>query len=266
MNNLFDKRSASQMGKVLLFLGIVTVLYMGMKFVNETKAYSVSGDDVSNVSTIDVTGTGNAFAIPDIASESFTVQNQAASIGDAQGTVTTTVNKAVAFLKSSGIATTDIQTSDYSASPEYTYPTPCMDKNCTNVDTTPKLSGYTVSETITVKIRNTDSVGAIVAGLGSIGVTGLTGPNFTVDDPDTVNAAARAKAIADAQQKAQVLAKQLGVSLVRVVRFSENNGGGFAVPMMAKADSAMGSAAVAPAVPAGQNEYTSNVTITYEIQ
>ncbi len=266
MNTLFDKKSASQMGKVILFLGIVTVLYMGMKFVNETKIFSTGSQDVSNVSTIDVSGTGTSFAIPDVASESFTVQQKSTTVHDAQTTVASKVNSAVSYLKTSGIEEKDIQTTNYSAYPEYTYPTPCIDKGCSSVNTTPKLVGYTVTQTITVKIRDTAKVGTIVDGLGSLGVTGLSGPDFTVDNADAVNAEARKKAIADAESKARVLARDLDVTLVRIVRFNEGQSGGAAMPMFAKADMATGSTSDASTLPVGQNKYVSNVTITYQIQ
>ncbi len=265
MNTFFDKRGGSQMGKVLLFLGLVTVLYMGMKFVNETKKFTQASEDISQVSTIDVSGTGEAFAIPNIASETFSVQEKAATVHAAQVGVTEKVNDAMSFLKKSGVDTKDIQTTNYSAYPEYTYPSPCANVKCTTVDTTPKLVGYTVTQSITVKIRDTEKAGTILDGLGALGVTGLSGPDFTLDDADTVNAQARKEAIADAQQKAMVLAHDLGVTIVRVVRFSENGGGAYPMPMYAKADMAAGSGA-APAIPAGQNKYTSNVTITYQIQ
>lgn len=267
MDNFFDKRSASQMGKVFLFLGIVAVLYVGMKFVNETKKFTTGGQDISQVSTIDVSGTGTAFAVPDVASESFTVQQKSATVHDAQTTVTEKVKNAVNFLKTSGIAEKDIQTTNYSAYPEYTYPTPCSDKGCLSVNTTPRLVGYTVTETITVKIRDTSKTGAVVDGLGALGVTGLSGPDFAVDNPDAINAQARKLAIENAEQKAKVLAHDLGVSIVRVVRFSENQGGGYPMPMYAKTDMATGSAAPETSVvPAGQSKYVSNVTVTYEIQ
>ncbi|MEI8130677.1 MAG: SIMPL domain-containing protein [bacterium] len=266
MDTFFDKKSASQMGKVVLFLGVVTVLYMGMKFVNETKKFSSSSEDVSNVSTIDVSGTGTSFAIPDVASESFTVQQKSATVHDAQTSVASSVNNAVSFLKKSGIEEKDIQTTNYSAYPEYTYPTPCIDKGCSSVNTTPKLVGYSVTQTITVKIRDTAKVGTIVDGLGSLGVTGLSGPDFTVDNADAVNADARKKAIADAESKARILAHDLGVTLVRIVRFSEGQSGGVAMPMYAKAEMATGSTSDASTLPVGQNKYVSNVTITYEIQ
>ena len=268
MNNFFDQRDSHRMGRIVFFLGLVLVLYMGMKFVNETKKFSLGDGDITKVSTIDVSGTGVAFAIPDVASESFTVEQKSPTVHDAQTTVASKVTDIVAFLKTAGIAESDVQTTNYSAYPEYNYPVPCTDRVCPANSTPPKLLGYTVSEMVTVKIRDTGSVGKVVDGLGALGVTGLSGPDFTVDNVDVVNASARAKAIADAKSKAGILARDLGIDLVRIVRFSENNAGGYAVPMFAKADMSMGGSAPVPTsqLPAGQNKYTSNVTITYEIQ
>jgi len=264
METFFDKKGAERMGKVLLFLGLMAALFLCMKFVNETKKFGESSTDLSNVSTIDVTGSGFAFAIPNIASESFTIEYKGATVRDAQTVVSQKANKALAFLKSAGVADKDIQTTNYTAYPQYSNPTPCYDRMCPPMQES-KITGYTVSETITVKIRDTASVGKIVDGLGAQGVTGLSGPDFTVDNADMVNAQARAKAIADAKQKAQVLAHDLGVDLVRVVRFSENSGGGYPMPMFAK-DMAVGAASPTSALPAGENKYTSNVTVTYEIR
>lgn len=266
MNNFFDQKGAERMGKVVLFFGLFAALFMGMKFVNETRKLSLPVSDPSKVSTIDVSGTGEAFAIPDIASESFTIEQKAATVAEAQATVTKKVTAVMAFLKTSGIAEKDIQTTNYSANPEYSYPNPCYGDVCPVSNREPKLLGFTVSETITVKIRNTENVGAVVDGLGKLGVTGLSGPNFTVDAPETVTAQARAKAIADAKANAEVLAKDLGVRIVRIVRFSENGGGMNPTPMYAKLDMAAGSAAPSPQLPAGENKYTSNVTVTYEIR
>ena len=79
----------------------------------------------------------------------------------------------------------------------------------------------------------------------------------------------RGDAIKDAQAKAAVLAKQLGVHLGKVVSFSEN--GGYPVPMYAsyKGGVAMDARvenAVAPSLPTGQNETDVTVSITYEIR
>jgi uncharacterized protein YggE len=96
-------------------------------------------------------------------------------------------------------------------------------------------------------------------------VSGLT---FTIDDEDKLNADARDKAIADAREKAEVLADQLGVSLVRIVGFSENDGG--YTPMYMKREVALMSAdaagGAAPELPMGENKIISRVSVTYEIR
>lgn len=266
MQTFFDQKNAERMGKLLLLIALFAALFILMKFLNETRKWTGSEEDLTKVSTIDVSGEGIAFAIPDVATESFTVEQKSATVKEAQSTVTTKVNDILSFLKTSGVAEKDIQTTNYSANPEYSYPPPCYGA-CPVTATSPKLLGYTVTETITVKIRNADTVGSIIDGLGSRGVTGLSGPTFTVDDPNAVNAEARAKAIADAKTKADILTHDLGVRVVRVVRFSENNNGSVAPMLYAAKDMATGMGGGAPAqLPAGQNKYTSNVTITYEIR
>ncbi|MBP7804721.1 MAG: SIMPL domain-containing protein [Candidatus Pacebacteria bacterium] len=268
MNTFFSPQNAERMGKVLLVGAVFVALFFGMKFLGEARKLVTSGTDITKASTIDVSGEGFAFAIPDVANVSFTIEQKAATVAAAQDVVTKKINDTIKFLEDSGIAKKDIQTTNYSANPNYTYPTPCADRLCTQVYTSPKIVGYTVSNTITVKIRDTEKVGEILDGLGSRGVTGLSGPDFTVDDPEIVKNEAREKAIEDAKEKAEVLSKQLGVRLVSIVRFSEN-GGGYPSPMYAKMgdmELQSGVGGAGPEMPVGQNKYTSNVTITYQIR
>lgn len=75
-------------------------------------------------------------------------------------------------------------------------------------------------------------------------------------------------AIADAQSKAQALAKQLGVRLVRIVSFSENNGS-YPSPVMYAMNASTGATApkaAAPDISTGEQKVTDNVTVTYEIE
>ena len=99
----------------------------------------------------------------------------------------------------------------------------------------------------------------------------MSGLSFTIDDEDELRAEARADAIEDAEGKADELAAQLGVTLVRIVGFSEDGNGYYPAPYLKRevmtmaADSAVGGA-VAPELPMGENKIQSNVTITYEIR
>ena len=103
--------------------------------------------------------------------------------------------------------------------------------------------------------------------VGSRGASQVSGLSFEVDDQKALEKEARGKAISDARTQAEVLAKQLGVSIVRVVGFSEGGRGG-PVYYAKAAGVTMDSAAPvsSPEIPVGQNKITSDVAITYEVK
>jgi uncharacterized protein YggE len=220
------------------------------------------------VDTITVSGTGNAYAVPDIAKIDFTVMHTSTTVADAQSATTKQANSAIDYMKGQGIADKDVQTLSYDVSPQYSYQNPCLPGSaCPDyvVNGSPKITGYQVSETIEVTVRNLDQISTLLQGLGTQNVQNISGPNFTLEDPNAPQNEARTAAIADAKQQATELANELGVRLVRIVNFSE--GGNYPVYAKAYAVNAAGGMASTPApeVPTGQNEYTSNVSITYEI-
>lgn len=265
MQNFFEKDDMTRMGKMLFAIATIAVLFLGMKFINEVKTFGSIGTAPTPANTIDVSGSGEAFAIPNVAVTTFSVEAKAATIAQAQATVNKNIGTALAFLKQSGIAEKDIQTANYNAYPEYSYP--CDGRTVCPAGTanTPKLVGYNVTQSITVKIRNTENVGTIIDGLGNSGVTSISGPEYSVDEPDVVQAEARKKAIESAEAKAKVLAHDLGVRVVRITHFTENSGG-YPSPMYAKAEMSAVGGAMDAQLPAGQSKFSSNVTITYEIR
>ncbi|MDR3558185.1 MAG: SIMPL domain-containing protein [Candidatus Pacebacteria bacterium] len=275
-------------------VGGILIALIAVLIIKELASISHLGDSAP-VNTINVNGTGDAYAIPNIATFSFTVSDTEKTVALAQTNATAAVNSALVVVRASGVADKDIQTEDYSISPQYVYqnavcpspsvygssassgsvssgiaiptiaPAPSATVYCPPNKQT--LTGYQVSESISVKLRDLTKAGSLLASLGSAGVTDLSGPSFTVDNPDSVQAQARSIAIADAQSKAEALAKQLGVRIVRVTSFNDNNNG-VVYPMMAVAEKAStGSTdAATPEVPVGQQKVTDNVSISYEIQ
>jgi uncharacterized protein YggE len=257
------------LGMLALFLLVLTV--------SSLKSYRYIGSGISPTDTINVEGEGEVVAVPDTATFTVSVQDTAADVQTAQTKATTEGNAVIAYLKQQGIPDTDVQTTDYEINPQYSY----QQAACPNIAVTngavastvycppgrQTLTGYQVSETLSVKVTDTSKAGAILSGVGSLGASSVSGLSFTVADQDALQAQARNKAIAQAQGKAQDLAKSLGVQLVGVVGFNENQNGGV-VPMYAKASGmALDSAAApAPALPTGQNTITDDVTVTYEIR
>jgi uncharacterized protein YggE len=247
----------------------VLALFLFFAAVSELKSFHYIGSGVPASNTITVNGTGDVFAVPDIAEFSATVQEEGSDVKAAQDKATAKINAIYAYLKAQGVEEKDIRTTDYSANPQYEWNTqvcPAGSSYCPGGKQT--LTGYQVSQTLSIKVRTTDKAGELLAGVGGKGVSSVSGLNFTIDDQDAVEGEARDKAIADAKTKAQKLAKSLGVSLVRIVGFNENGG---AMPYFAKAAAGMSAdmaaqSAPSPAIPTGQNKVTSNISLTYEIQ
>ncbi len=220
--------------------------------------------DINKIPTIAVSGTGKATAIPDVAEFSFTVDKTAATVAAAQNAASTLTNRALTTLQNAGVSKNDLQTTNYSISPHYTYsaqPTICPVGGCPPVRQV--LDGYEVSQTINVKVETASTTGALLQTIGQMGITQVSGITFTENNPHTAQDEARAKAIADAEQKAQTLASQLGVRLVRIVSFQESNNTPQPIYQMATFATA---ASAAPSIPTGENTVTENVTITYEIE
>jgi hypothetical protein len=239
---------------VLIVIGIGSLFGRGDRY---------EGKDISSRPTISVSGEGEEFMKPDIATVSFGVTQEAPVVGDAQDASAKKTNAILAALKTAGIADKDIKTVSYNIYPRYEY-----QKAVNSWDQSGKrtLAGYSVSQSFEVKIRVLTDAGKILSSLGELGATDVSGLSFGIDDEQKVIAAARAKAVADAKAKAERLAADLGVRLVGVIGFSE---GGYYPPVRyaMMADSAMMSKeAAVPQMPAGENRITSNVTITYEIR
>jgi uncharacterized protein YggE len=264
MNNENIKLRAWQTG---ITAGILLVVLLAVLSIKEIKSIPYVGHSDNVPNTISVSGDGEQFATPDIATFDFGVTETAKTVTEAQTTATTKINAALKALKDAGINDKDIQTSSYNINPHYEYQaTACAANYCPGGKSV--LTGYDVSQTVTVKVRKLDQAGTIFATIGSLGVQNVNGLSFSVDNPDSVKAAARKIAIDKAEAKAGELASQLGVRLVRIVSFSEDNNSPVFYAKGMALDSVRGepAAAPAPAIPAGQQKVTSNVTITYEIR
>ncbi len=219
------------------------------------------GKPTPATNTIVVSGKGSAFAVPDIAVINYSIKKTEPTVLKAQTEETKTENAVSAFLKKQKIADKDVRTTSYSTRPHYEY------NKCGNfMRCTPKISGYDVTQSVEVKIHNLSIVSAVLGGLGDLGVTNFSGPSFKVDDPTVVEAQARGTAIAKAKEKAQVLAKQLGVRIVRITKYTETPQIFPVYNRLMTTGSSSAPTPVTPTIPKGQNEYKVQVSVTYEIR
>src|SRR3989338_2739583 len=236
--------------KALLAFIIIVSLFFVVKVLSEYESYRMM--DRSYTNTITLSGHGEVSAVPDVASIYFTITKEAKTSKQALDGVAEIEKKALDFLRSKSIADKDIKTENASSYPKYEYRYEDSLDNLAPPSVYPRpgknvLVGYEASESITVKIRNADDAGAIVQGLGGVGASNLSGPNFTIDKDkeDVLKAEARKKAIDDAKEKAKILAKDLGVRLGKVVSFNE--GGNYGDMYYAKAEMMQAGVSSSPA-------------------
>ncbi len=209
--------------------------------------------------TIIISAEGKTTAGPDLADISFSVVSQGGNPDTLASNNNDKMNAVLQFVKSQGIADADVKTTNYNLAPNYEY-----DKN-------PQrnyISGYTLTQTVDVKVRDLSKVASVVGGLAPLGVNQIGNVNFTFADQEKYLAIARADAFSKAKEKAQEMAAEAGVSLGRVISVSEY--GTPPVPIYANAERALGvGGAVAASVPTiepGTQDITDQVSIVYEIR
>lgn len=218
------------------------------------------------MNVITFSGYGEVSAVPDLANVSFTIRKEAKTIKEAQVGVKEVEVKVLESLRLNNVSDKDIKTINVSFNPKYEYKYGiCNQFNCPGKNV---IVGYEAYESVNLKIRNTDDTGKIIEELGALGVTELSGPNFTIDKEDELKAEARREAIGDAKTKAKVLAKELGIRLGKITSFSES--GNYPMPMYKSMDMMSQSVSVLESLPAeipkGENTISSEVTITYQIR
>ncbi|OGG41384.1 hypothetical protein A2837_02615 [Candidatus Kaiserbacteria bacterium RIFCSPHIGHO2_01_FULL_46_22] len=249
---------------VVALIGVVLSLSAYTKLTLREAKYGQYG-----MTSINVRGEGEVNATPDIGSFSFSVTAEGPDAATAQNDSAEKINAILSFLKESGVEEKDIKNRDYYLNPKYRYDTVVCASGMYCPPSDPVIDGYEVTQTIEVKVRDLDKAGDLITGAGERGATNLSQLQFTIDDESNLKAEARTAAIADAKEKAEKLADDLGVEIVRTMGYYEEESyptpyydygmGGDA--MMAREEKA-----TSPDLPMGENTIRSIVNITYEIQ
>ena len=205
-----------------------------------------------------VSGEGDAAIAPDLAIISLGVAETRKTAREALDVANGAMSAVVDALKKQGIAPRDLQTSGLSIQAQYNYPQ--------NEDGTPKppvLTGYMVSNTLTVRIRDLAKVGAVIDQAVTLGVNQGGDIRFTNVDAAKTVTEARTEAVKNAIAKAQTLADAAGVKLGRILEITESSNAEEPRPLMSARMAKESNDAVP--VEAGENSYSVNVNVTFAI-
>ena len=229
-----------------------------------------------------VQGEGKVVAVPDVAQLSFGVTTEGGkNIADLQKKNSEKSNAIISFLKEQGIDEKDIKTEYYNISPRSQYyscpPIPILQGESSvgfvesgeafPIRSCPpsEIIGYTIQQSLSVKVRDLNKVGDVLAGVVERGANNVYGPSFTVDTLDVLQNQAREKAVAQAREKAQALAKAGGFRLGKIVSIQEGFSMPYPMPFSAQYEKGIGGG-IAPDIEPGSQEITSQVTLIYEIK
>jgi len=210
-----------------------------------------------------VSGIGEVYAKPDLALITFSVRNESKTVSAAMAENTKNMNTIINVMKSKGVKDKDLKTTSFNIYPRYEWqegqaeiwPQP---------EGTRVLVGYEISQSLQVKIRDLNKIGEIIQEATDVGANQIGNLQFTIDDQDSLEKEAREEAIKEAKEKAEELAGQLGIKLVRITSFSE----GGVVPRYydyALKESASSSESPMPQIETGENRIEISVSITFEI-
>lgn len=258
-----DKKIKNHLG-IGALVSMVILAISSLIFAN---IYSKSIEP-SSYRSFSVSGEGKIVAIPDVAQFTFSVITEGGKdIASLQQENTQKTNIAIALLKDNGIEDKDIKTANYSLQPRYQYFSCPIGKNSSpRPCPPPEIVGYSISQTVSVKIRNFEKAGEILSGVVQSGVNSVSELSFAIDDRAEIENQARQKAIAIAIKKAESTAQAGKFNLGKILSISENSS-----PIFNQYNKSFGmvaseNASIAPNIEPGSQEVTVGVTMTYEIR
>jgi uncharacterized protein len=200
---------------------------------------------------ITVSGLGKVTGVPDVLTVELGVSVTRDDVSGALSAASATLTKVRTALTGGGVATADLQTSDVSVQPDYSY-----DGGRQTID------GYRATESLTAKLRDLSKAGGLITAAANAGGDAATvsGVSFDLSDDTTLLNAARDAAFADAKAKAQRYARDAGRKLGPLVRVSETVSGGNEPQPVAGA--AKSDAAAVPIDP-GTTQLSVSVDVVY---
>ena len=201
---------------------------------------------------VTVMGAATAAARPDTAEVTAGVVAQAPTAAQALANNSAAMEQVLRTVAGLGIADRDVQTTGIAVTPQRAQPQPGRQQP-------PDIVGYEVSNQVRIRIRDLGILGRLLDALVAQGANTLHGIAFSIADPAPLLQQARARAIADARQKAEAYAGAAGVKLGRVLFIRD------ATPGPPRPMPRVMAAAAMPVAP-GEQELEVSVSVTYAIE
>jgi len=233
------------------------VLYwLVLTFLINNVAFSQPVNNEKN--TLQANGKGVVTAKPDKANITISVETTSQNASGAVKENADKMNKVMANLKSQIGKGDKISTTGYNLSPVYTYD---------ETKRKSELSGYRVSNGVIVETKNLNIIGKLIDSATQAGANRIDSLSFDTDNKDEYRRQALVKAVQDARQTADIVAKAAGVTIVKILQISPS----YDVPIPVYREFALTAKAASEPPPPTQIEpgeltVAASVNIVFEIQ
>ena len=239
--------------RVSLLSSILVVAALALAGCANGTAAQQASENGNQTNSISVVGEGQAVGQPDQATVSLGYVARSTSISEAIETSNEVLRQVTEAVQEEGVAAEDVQTTNFSV--------------FTEEDRDPESGlpsgerSYRVSNTIRVVVREVDNVGAVIEAALDSGANTVHGLQYGLSDAADLALEARSQAVNNAQERAEQLAGELGLSLGEVLEINEMRSG--SVQPVEQAEFARG--AGAPPLSQGTLSVHAQVEITFAL-
>lgn len=185
---------------------------IGTQSTELTKNLDISGMSIgSNIITgISVTGSGVITSKPDLAVLSLGIESRAKTVGLARSDAAEAMERLLVSLEKNKVKENHIKTDNFNIYPEYIWE---EIRENGNTHSRQKIIGYKVTNVISVQTRDLDIVGDIIddAALAVGDAIRINDINFTIENSDSLEKQAMAKAVSNAIDRADRMANLANV-------------------------------------------------------
>jgi len=210
--------------------------------------------DINEERWVEVGGEASISVTPDFAVLTLGVTTTGKDAREAASANAKAVTAIVALIKGEGVAAADIQTSNLTVAPQFSNPS--------SSPTAHSITGYNVSDMVTVTARDISRLGALIDKAVDAGANSIYGIAYGQNNPSALLDKARPLAVADARRKAEIFASAGGAKVGRLMELTEQT----AQPTPFARRAYVQAAAAAPTpIEAGEDRLTVSVTARFEL-
>lgn len=210
----------------------------------------MNSKEVLPVATVSVQGVGSIDVVPNAFSVTFVIEAKGKTVSPLSQSLASDLKAIVKFLRKEGIEERYIQSMGVRLTPRYV-----------NTPQGRNQDGFTLSREISITSTNLDNYDRVLDGVLKRGVDRIQQFNFITLGERSFYQKALIAAVGDAKNRAQLLAKELGVEVGEVVAISES-GGNMPIRVM-RADTFAKEMSVS--LP-GQSNVEARVNVTFKIK